>query len=79
MNSAEAVACYKEIMMLSESMGSNSFNMVSTKKENSKPGDYQIRITMSGDDETKQQVANIAKERKVAMKEENNEVVIYEP
>jgi hypothetical protein len=74
MNRAEAVACYKEIMMLSESMGSNSLNMVSTNKENSKPGDYQIRITMSGDDETKQQIANIAKEHKVAMKQEKTKL-----
>lgn len=79
MNRDEAVAIYKEIMNLCESMGSNAFNLMLSEKNDSTAKGYQIRITMSEDTKIKQQVANIAKKHSLAVKEEKGEVVIYKP
>ena len=79
MNRAEAVALYKEIMNLCESMGSNAFNLMASEKNDPTAKGYQIRMTMSMDTEIKQQITNIAKRHNLALKEEKGEVIIYEP
>jgi len=79
MNRAEAVAIYKEIMNLCESMGSNTFKLVSSPSDKKASTNYEIRITMQEDVAIKQQVANIAKKHNLAMKEKKGEVIIYKP
>ena len=79
MNRTQAIAFYKEITGISESMGSNAFNLVSTKENNSKTRDYQIRIVMSLDNGIRQQVTNIAKKHSLAVRTEKEETIIYTP
>jgi hypothetical protein len=79
LNRTKAVACYKEIAGITESMGSNSFNLVSTKENNFKEKDYQMHITMSMDEVIKQQVIKIAQKHNLAILQEREEIVIFTP
>ncbi len=79
MNRDEAVAIYKEIVNVCESMKLNAFNLMLSEKNDSTAKGYQIRITMSPDTEIKQQITNIAKKHDLAVKEEKGEVIIYKP
>jgi hypothetical protein len=72
----EAVAIYKEITKLAESMGSNAVNLKLSKKDEPAEG-YQICITMEKDPDIYQQITNIAKKHNLAVKEEKNQVIIY--
>ncbi len=60
-------------------MGSNSFNLVSTKENNFKDNDYQMHITMSMDEMIKQQVIKIAQKHNLAIKQDRDEIVIFTP
>jgi hypothetical protein len=79
MNRDEAVAIYKEIVNVCESMRANAFNLRLSEKNDATAKGYQMRITMSPDPEIKQMITNIIKKHNLAMKEEKNEVVIYSP
>ena len=79
MNRDEAVAIYKEIVNVCESMGSNAFNLMLSEKNDATAKGYQIRITMSPDAEIRKQITNIAKKHDLAVKEEKGEVIIYKP
>jgi hypothetical protein len=79
MNRTKAVACYKEIVTISDCMGSSGFNLVSTGRNQSKTKDYQMHINMWADDEIKQQLSCIVKKYDLAVKEERDEIVIYTP
>lgn len=79
MNRGEAVACYKEILSISEYMGLNSIKLSTTKTSNLKIPDYEIRVSMLMGDEIKAQITEIAEKHKCAVKEEKDEEVICSP
>lgn len=79
MNRVEAVNIYKEIANLSESVGYNAFNLKLSEKNDPTAQNYQIRITMPIDALTNQQITTIAKKYRLEVKEENGEVIVYEP
>ena len=79
MNRDQAVAIYKEIMNLSESMGSNAFDLRLSKKDDPTSEGYKICITLSADHEIKQQITNVAKKHNLAVKEEKGEVIVFKP
>lgn len=78
MNREEAVSIYKEIVNLSAIVGYNPFNLKLSEKNDPTP-DYQICIAMATDPLTNRQITAIAKKHKLAVKEENGEVIVYEP
>lgn len=79
MNRDEAVNIYKEIVNLSESVGYNAFNLKLSEKNDPTAQNYQIRIMMQIDALTNQQISSIAKKHNLAVKQENGEVIVYEP
>lgn len=79
MNRAEAVNIYKEIVNLSESVGYNAINLKVSEKNDPIAQNYQIRIMMPTDALTNQQITTIAKKYRLEVKEENGEVIVYEP
>ena len=79
MNRAEAVNVYKEIVNLSESVGYNAINLKLSEKNDLIAQNYQICITMPTDALINQQISKIAKKHQLEVKEENGEVIVYEP
>jgi hypothetical protein len=79
LNRAEAVNIYKEIVNLSESVGYNAINLKVSEKNDPIAQNYQIRIMMPTDALTNQQITTIAKKYRLEVKEENGEVIVYEP
>ena len=79
MNRTTAVACYKDIMSTSENIKLNSVNLVSLKNKNSRNEDYQMHIVFQSDEEIKQQVTNVVKKHSLALKENQNKMIIYTP
>ena len=79
MNRAEAVKIYKEIVNLSETVGYNAFNLKLSEKDDPSAQNYQIRIMMSIDALINQQIISVAKKYNLAVKQENGEVIVYEP
>ena len=79
MNRAEAVNIYKEIVNLSESVGYNAINLKVSEKNDPIAQNYQIRIMMPTDALTNQQITTVAKKYRLEVKEENGEVIVYEP
>jgi len=79
LNRTEAVNIYKEIVNLSESVGYNPINLKLSEKNDPTAQNYQIRITMPTDALTNQQITAIAKKYRLEVKEENGEVIVYEP
>lgn len=78
MNRSEAVTIYKEILKLSESMGSNPFNIQLSAESDLAAQGYQIRITMPNDIEIEKHITNIAKKHGLAVGKKKDEVIIYE-
>ena len=79
MRREEAVAIYKEIMKLSECMGSNAFNLKLSKIDDPHHEGYQICITMASDTEIMEKITAIAKKNNLSVREEKSEVIIYKP
>ncbi len=78
-NRNEAVAICKEIMNLSENMSAGAFNLALNIPQKGTPKFFEIRITMTIDAEIRQKVTNIAKKHGVAIQEEKEKVIVYEP
>ncbi len=70
MNRDEAVAVFKEIIQLSESLGANAFNIKLSEKNDPVAEQYQIHITVSSDAEIKQTIMDVTKKHDLAVKEE---------
>jgi hypothetical protein len=74
LNRVEAVAIYKEILSLDESMGSCAFNLVHKDAKN-----YEIHFEMPKNVGLRKQIENIVKKYNLVMKEKNGRVAIYKP
>jgi hypothetical protein len=78
LNRTQAVNIYKEIVNSYENVGYNAFNLKLTENDPIAQN-YQLRITMLTDPYINRQITAIAKKHKLEVKEENGEVVVYEP
>jgi hypothetical protein len=79
MKRQEAIAIYEEIMKLTERLGSNTYYLKLSKKNDQSSVGYQIRITTSVVNEIMEQINDIAKKHNLAVKEEKNEIIVYKP
>ncbi|GEM_PF-1987869 len=79
LNRFQTVSIYKEIVHLSESVGYNAVNLKLTEKNEAATQSYQLQITMPMNSLIAQQIATIAKKHRLEVKEENGEVMLYEP
>jgi hypothetical protein len=75
----EAVTCLKEIANNCSNMSPDSVTLYNSKPDDSLSTGYQVHIKTVLDDETKQQLQNIAEKHSLALKEEKGKVVIYKP
>ena len=78
MNRNEAVTCLKEITNICTNMSPDSISLVHSGSDVQK-STYQVHIKTSLDDETKQQLQNIAEKHSLALKEDGGKVIIYQP
>lgn len=78
MNREEAVACLKEILALSQHMSPNAVTFEKSLANEISTG-YRVRIKGSTFDDDRQAVNLVAKNHKLVVKEEDNEIVIYQP
>jgi hypothetical protein len=79
LNRTEAVNIYKEIVNLSKSIGYSAFDLKLSEKSDLIAQNYQIRIMMTIDAYLIQQISSIAKKHNLAVKQEKDEVIVYEP
>lgn len=79
MNRDNAVVVFKEVLNVSEGMGSNSFHLTLSDKNDLTSKGYQIRISMPKDEVIRQRISNLAKTYNLEVKEEEGETIIYEP
>jgi hypothetical protein len=70
----KAVAVYKQIMKISDSMVTNAFNL-----KESGDNDYQINIRIAHYTDVIKEISEIAKNNKLSIKEENGEIILYTP
>lgn len=74
MDRNKAVAIYKQIMKISDSMVTNAFNL-----KESGDNDYQINIRIAHYTDVIKEISEIAKNNKLSIKEENGEIILYTP
>jgi hypothetical protein len=75
----EAVTCLKEITNTCANMSPDAVALYSSKPDDSLSEGYQVHIKTALDDETEQQMRNIAKKHSLTLKEEKGKVIIYKP
>jgi hypothetical protein len=78
MKREEAVTCLKEITAFCTNMSPNAVTLTDSTQSSLSVG-YQVKIKTVLDVETKQQVQEIAKKYNLALKESEEEIIIYRP
>ena len=79
MNRHEAVTCLREINDTCQNMSPDSVTLFHSKPDDPLSTGYQVHIKAVLDSETKQQVRSITEKHSLALKEEKEKVVIYQP
>jgi hypothetical protein len=79
MKREEAVTCLKEITCSCANMSPNAVTLTDPKLNDPLAVGYQVKIKTILDSETKQQVQQIAKKYNLALKEGEEEIIIYRP
>lgn len=75
----EAVTCLKEINDSCSGMSPDAVALVNSRPDDPLSTGCQVHIRAVLDNQTKQQVRNIAQKHSLAVREEKGTVVIYEP
>ena len=75
----EAVTCLREINDTCKNMSPDSVTLFYSKPDDQLSTGYQVHIKAVLDSETKQQVRRITEKHSLALKEEKEKVVIYQP
>jgi hypothetical protein len=79
MKRQEAVTCLKEIRVNCSHMSPEIVELINSQPDDQFSTGYQLHIQTLLDQQTKQQIRLIAAKRRLALKEENGRVVIYQP
>ncbi len=79
MKREEAITFLKEITSTCGFMTPDSVDLFRSRTDDQNAVGYQVHIKTVLDAETKRQVRNIAEKYSLALKEEEDEVVIYRP
>lgn len=79
MNREEAVALCREIANLCKDMDVRAVELMESKRDDTLAQGFQIKIKAFVDSENLKQIEEAAMRNRVAMKEENGEVVVFKP
>jgi hypothetical protein len=79
MNRDEAVVCLKEITNSCIDLSPNAVTLVNSEPDDPLSTGYRVHIKAVMDNYIRQQIRNIVENRSLKLKEENDELVIYQP
>jgi hypothetical protein len=79
MDRHETVTCLKEIIAVCTNMSPDSITLSNSKSDDPLSTGIQVHIKTFLDNQTEQQVQNIAKKHNLASKRENGKIIIYKP